>query len=121
MKLVYIAGPYRASTPQGVDLNIQVARRMGMLVAMAQHFPVIPHMNTAKFEEVLPGMPDRFWLDGTMELMRKCDCVVLCPGWEQSTGTVQEIREAQRLGIPVYRSVYNMLAGEEIHNDYKGH
>jgi nucleoside 2-deoxyribosyltransferase len=121
MKLVYVAGPYRAGTPQGVELNIAVARRVGILVAISGNYPVIPHSNTSKFEDLIPSLGDEFWLEGTMELMRKCDCVVLCPGWEHSSGTRAEIREAQTLGIPVYRTVYNMMAKEELHNDYERH
>lgn len=73
--------------------------------------PVIPHANTAGFEHYDPSLPDQFWLDGTLEMMRRCDCVVLCPGWEKSTGTLSEIAEAQRLSIPVFSSVEEMVNG----------
>lgn len=122
MKLVYVAGPYRGPTKEAVELNILTAKRVGLLVAKAGHAPVIPQMNTAGFELLDPSIHDEFWLEATMEMMRKCDCVVLCPGWEDSSGTRAEINEARRIGIPVYRSVYNMNAGVEIHEDHdKGH
>ena len=41
-------------------------------------------------------------LAGTLELMRRCDAVVVIPGWEHSTGTKAEIDEAMRLEIPVF-------------------
>jgi hypothetical protein len=34
--------------------------------------------------------------------MRRCDLVVVVPGWETSGGTLKEIAEAERLGIPVF-------------------
>ncbi|QHJ72746.1 nucleosidase [Proteus phage P16-2532] len=54
MKLVYIAGPYRADTQEGVAENIRKAQVIGLSLATNGHklgvFPVIPHMNTAHFE-----------------------------------------------------------------------
>ena len=102
--VVYCAGPYRNSVGRaGVELNIQVARKVGVLAALKGWCPLIPQANTAHFEEVAP-LPDEFWLGATMELMRRCDAVVLCPGWQHSLGTLAEVAEAERLGIPVYRS-----------------
>lgn len=71
---------------------------------MATHkgwFPVIPHSNTGHLDKKAKR-PDEFWLEGTMEMMRRCDAVLLCPGWTTSSGTKAEIREAQALGIPIY-------------------
>lgn len=110
MKLVYIAGPYRGKTREAVALNILTAQRVGLLVAQNGDMPVIPHKNTEGFEHLDPDIPDEFWLDGTMALMRKCDAVVLCPGWDKSSGTIAEIREANLLSIPVYKSVNDMIA-----------
>ena len=41
---------------------------------------------------------------GGVTLLRRSDAVVLCPGWEASSGTLAEIAEAERLLIPVYIS-----------------
>jgi nucleoside 2-deoxyribosyltransferase len=111
VKLIYVAGPYRGPTREAVELNIATARRVGLLVAKAGHAPVIPHANTAGFEHVAHDLHDEFWLDATMEMMRRCDAVVLCPGWEDSSGTRAEVEEAGKLGIPVYLSVTDMRAG----------
>lgn len=109
MKLVYVAGPYRGPTPHAVQLNIECARRVGVLVAKAGLMPVIPHANTGGLEFVAPDIGDEFWLEGTLEMMRRCDAVVLCPGWEQSAGTRAEVAEADRLGIPVFQTVTRLI------------
>lgn len=101
MPVAYVAGSYRAASRAGVELNIQVARRVGLLAALKGWSPIIPHANTGHLDE-LCSLSETFWLDATMELMRRCDAVVLCPGWQHSSGTLAEIAEAQRLGITVF-------------------
>lgn len=105
MRLVYVAGPFRAETAWGIKCNIHRAEVVGAEVADAGFMPVIPHANTAHFH----GLgTDEFWLDGTLEIMRRCDAVVLVPGWEGSSGTRAEIEEANRLGIPVVHYVSDL-------------
>jgi hypothetical protein len=99
MRLVYCAGRYRAPTTWERDCNINDARRVGADVARLGAYPVIPQSNTAHMDGLCD---DRFWLDGTLELLRRCDAVVMCPGWETSSGSRAEKVEAERLGIPVF-------------------
>lgn len=99
MKLVYVAGPYRAPTGWGIDLNIQAARRLGADVALAGGFPIVPHANTAHYDGLCP---DSFWLDGDLELLSRCDALVLREGWQSSSGTRAEEAKARRDHIPVF-------------------
>jgi hypothetical protein len=102
MPAVYIAGPYRSATRDGVELHIQAARHVGLLACRKGWAPIIPHSNTAHMDLYAPDLGDGFWLASTMEAMRRCDAVCLVPGWERSAGTMAEIEEAKRLGIPVF-------------------
>ena len=102
--LIYVAGKYRAATREAVAANIEAARQLGIEAARLGWYPVIPHCNTAHMELATPQHGDQFWLQGTLELMRRCDALVLVPGWETSEGTQGEIAEADRLQIPIYRS-----------------
>ena len=102
--VVYVAGPYRGRTPQAVELNIQTARAVGLLCCRKGWSPVIPHANTGLLDQLDPSIGDEFWLASTMELLRRADAVVLVPGWEKSSGTRDEITEAQLRGIPVYHA-----------------
>lgn len=105
MPAVYVAGPYRASTSLGVELNIKAAQAVGLQACYKGWTPLIPHANTAFFDVIEPKLGDDFWLTATMELLRRCDAVVLCPGYSRSAGTLGEIEEAKRLGLPIYSTI----------------
>lgn len=115
--VVYVAGPYRGPNRAAIELNIQAAKHVGKLCCVKGWSPLIPHANTAHLDEMLPGTPDEFWLESTLELMRRCDAVVLVPGWENSTGTQGEIAEAAARGIPVYRSLYQLPTAQQFIED----
>lgn len=99
LPLIYIAGPFRGATPLDVRRNVEHARDLGLGVAQAGGYPVIPHTMTAEFDKQLT---DAFWLDGTMELLRRCDGIFLSHRWERSTGARAERDEAVRLGLAVF-------------------
>lgn len=100
--LVYVAGPFRAVTPWTVEQNVRAAEAIGFALAGVGVVPVIPHTMFRFFDKT---QTDRFWLDGTLELLRRCDAVCLLTTWEQSAGARGEKTEADRLGLPVFRSV----------------
>lgn len=99
MKVVYIAGRYRAPTPWGVEQNIQAAQAVAALVWQAGHIALCPHLNAAHLDG---AHTDEQVLAGTMELLRRCDAVLLVPGWSTSAGTKAELVEAHRIGLPVF-------------------
>lgn len=103
MKIVYVAGPFRAPTAWRIEQNIRRAEELGLEVARLGAMPVIPHTNTRFFQGEGPDDgADQFWLDGTLELLRRSDAVILVAGWESSSGTCAEVAEARRIGIPVF-------------------
>ena len=99
MKLVYVAGPYRASTPWGVEQNIRRAEEAAVLVHRAGMFAVCPHANSRHMEGVAD---DAHFLAGTMEMLRRCDAVLLIDGWKDSIGSCAEEVEAAHLGLPIF-------------------
>jgi nucleoside 2-deoxyribosyltransferase len=115
--VVYVAGPYRAPNRAGVELNIQAARHVGKLCCVKGWSPIIPHANTGHLDETLPGLQDEFWLESTMELLRRADAVVLVPGWEMSSGTRAEIAEATLRGIPVYDALHLLPSAQKFVED----
>ena len=99
MKLVYIAGPYRSQTIWGVEQNVQAAQHAGAQVMRVPGlYPVIPHMNTRHMEGIVD---DSHVLAGTLEMLRRCDAVLVIEGWKNSEGARGEVDEAVRLGLPV--------------------
>jgi len=110
--LIYVAGRYRAATRAAVAQNIEQARLLGIDAARLGWYPVIPHCNTAHMEDDLPH-DDDFWLAGTLELMTRCDAVVLVDGWETSEGTAGEIARADQMRLPVYRGRHLLPSASE--------
>lgn len=99
MRLVYIAGAYRAPTPWGVQKNIIAAAELAAKVHDAGMFAVCPHLNSAHMEGVAS---EEHFLVGTMELMKVCHAVILVSNWRTSSGALAEVAEATRIGIPVF-------------------
>jgi hypothetical protein len=99
MKTVYIAGPFRAETAWLIEENIRNAERVGLLVASMGAIPFIPHSMYRFFSG---EKSDEYWLEATLELMRRADALVLCRGWRDSSGSRGEFEEAKRLGMPIF-------------------
>lgn len=100
MKLIYIAGAFRGPTPWDVEQNIRKAEAFALEVARMGAMPVCPHTMFRFFNGQLD---DRFWLDGTLALLERCDAIALVPGsWERSTGTRGEIERAIDLDMPIF-------------------
>jgi len=98
MKVIYIAGKYRGETESEVFNNIIKAR------AAAQRFwrlgwaVICPHTNTA----FMGGEDDSKFLEGDLELLRRCDAVYFLSGWYESEGATFEHRLATQMGKEIY-------------------
>lgn len=101
MKVIYIAGPYRASHAWALEQNVRRAEAWALEVARAGGIPLCPHTLNRFFFGV-PGLSEEdFWIPGMLELLRRSDGVLLIPGWEASQGALGEKRQAEAWGIPV--------------------
>lgn len=99
--LVYVAGPYNGPSHEAIDQNIQNAREVAIAVWQAGMTAICPHLNTARFE-VDAGLPESRYLLGDLEILSKCDAIVMTPDWERSKGATKERHYALGSGIPVY-------------------
>lgn len=110
MRLVYIAGPYRSSNPDGksnawgVQQNVMRAMARALEVWRRGHAAVCPHSNTMFFQDA-DGCVDSVWLDGDIEILRRCDAVLTVDGWQASKGASAEVDLAKKWGKPVLESV----------------
>lgn len=99
MKVVFIAGPFRGETAWDIECNVRRAEELALRVARAGAMPLCPHTNTRFFQ----GQgSDKFWLEGTKELLRRCDAIIMLEGWENSTGSKGEFEEARKLNMPIF-------------------
>jgi len=100
--LIYIAGPFRADTPWEIEQNVRRAEECGFMVAKMDGIPVIPH---AMYRFYQDSLPDAFWLEAGLAVLRTCDAVAVCAtqlAAEKSVGTTGEIAEAKARGLCVF-------------------
>lgn len=107
MKVVYIAGPFRSMNKGGrpnawgIHKNVVRAMETALLVWQNGGAALCPHANTM-FYDGANGIVDEVWLDGDLELLRRCDAVLCTENWKLSTGATNEVLHALRAGMPVF-------------------
>jgi hypothetical protein len=101
MKVVYIVGPYRANREYHVMQNIRRAEDLAIQVWRSGAACICPHKNTAFFGG---AADDSVWLEGDLEIMRRCDALLCTADWQASEGATGEVRLARSLGIPVFET-----------------
>jgi len=107
MKVIYIAGAYRADSEYGVKQNIEQAEKVALDVWRSGCVALCPHKNTAFFGGAY-GLKDKIWLDGDLELLSRCDAVLTVDNWKTSGGASIEIKVAKSKGIPVFHTLYDL-------------
>ena len=110
MKVVYVAGPFRGANSWEMEQNIRRAETLALEVWRAGFACICPHTNTRFYQG---AAPDNVWLDGDLEIVKRCDAVVLTPDWQKSSGARAEVEFAVKHKIPVYFSLQDMLNTEE--------
>lgn len=101
MKVAYVAGKYRSKTEWGLIQNIRKAEEIAAELWSYGYAVICPHKNTAHFGGV-HNLNDQIWLDGDLEILKRCDLVVATEEWQDSEGAREEIKTARQYGIPVY-------------------
>jgi nucleoside 2-deoxyribosyltransferase len=100
---VYVAGPFRGANYWEQELNIRRAEELAMKAWNLPGTAVLcPHTNTRFFQG---AAPDEVWLDGDIELLRRCDVVLLTEDWRRSSGARAEVEFALAMDIPVFDSI----------------
>ncbi len=110
MKVVYICGPFRAKTTWGIERNTRRAEEAALVVAELGMMPLCPHTNTRFFHGLLT---EKFWLDGTAELLTRCNAMFRLHGWETSEGSRSETVIAQRQLIPIFDRISELEIWKE--------
>ena len=103
MKVIYIAGPYRAYSQDGeisisgIYENINRARFVAKFVWREGLVPLTPHLNSMLMDGFCK---DEVFLRGDLELLSRSDAILLLPDWERSSGATGEYLHALKLKIP---------------------
>lgn len=101
MKVVYVAGPFRGPDHWAIAQNIRRAEVLALEVWRLGAAAICPHANTAHFQN---AAPDELWLEGDLEMLRRCDAIIMTPDWNRSSGATAEHAEATRCSIPIFYS-----------------
>jgi hypothetical protein len=111
--LFYVSGPYtgRSKGTIGIPIvheimvwvrtvmNIVRARKVAIRVWKLGGTAICPHLNTMMFNESEVGYHD--YLDGDINILLRCDVMVLMNKWKESFGTAYEIGRATINGMDI--------------------
>lgn len=106
MKVIYIAGPYTGTDVYDTHMNIQEAEYYAAAVWEHGGAALCPHKNTAYMDGITSY--DKF-LEGCIEMMRRCDAVWLMLNWEESKGAVREMEVAKAENLKVLKNQYEVV------------
>lgn len=99
MKIIYIAGPFRAPNAWEIEQNIRRAETLALEIWRMGAAVICPHANTRFFQG---AADDEVWLEGDLEILRRCDAVVMTKDWEKSQGAKAEHAFAEKEGVPIF-------------------
>jgi hypothetical protein len=100
MKVIYVAGPYRANGWHFVFENILRARVVARKLWLDGWAVICPHANSILMDG--PDISTGTFLDGDLEILRRCDAIYMLDGWVHSAGASSEHEEALRRGLEIY-------------------
>lgn len=105
MKVVYVAGPFRGKNSWEIEQNIRRAECLALEVWRLGAAVICPHTNTRFFDG---AADDKVWLSGDLELLRRCDAMILTADWERSSGARAEAEHAKERQIPVFHNLIEL-------------
>lgn len=103
----YLAGPYSGNVPE----NIRRAQVVAGALRRQRYHLVVPHNENIGHESVLD---ESGWLEEDLILLGICGGIILLPGWENSRGTLGELRLAKLKGLRIATASYSEPCGWRI-------
>lgn len=98
MKVAYIAGPYRSATIHGTAQNINAASAVAEKYWQQGYAVICPHKNTAFMDGLIP---DAQWIERYIQILSRCDVIIMMADWELSPGATQEHDFAKASGMKI--------------------
>ena len=116
MKKVYVAGAYSDDNVLGVLKNIGRGQEWASQLFMLGFAPFTPwHDKTFVIDNWDEDFTVPMFYNYSMEWLRSSDAVFIVPNsvglknWQDSKGTLAEIAEAEKMGIPVFYELDDLL------------
>ena len=98
IKVVYVAGAFRAKTQWAIMQNVRKAEDASLKLWKLGYAVICPHTMTQHFQN---ECQDEVWLKGCLELLTRADAIYLVDGWEKSEGSLAELKLAQEIGLAI--------------------
>ena len=102
MKIDFISGPYRPTNGKTTLENIRHAEKYAIKYWRLGYAVICPHLNTVHFDGLCN---DSVWLKGDIEILKRCDVIVLIPGWKESSGARKERETASKSGLEIIEEI----------------
>ena len=101
--IIYLATPIRPKNGKTLEGNVQYAKSLALELWKKGYTVICPAANS----DLPISLADKeveadCWLNGDIEILARCDALVVSPGWETSAGVKGEIAYAKMYGIPTY-------------------
>ena len=115
MKVICIACPFWAASAWAPvsawwveqEQNIRAGEVLALEVRRLGAAALYPHTNARFFQG---AAVDTVRLEGDLEMLRRCDAVVMAPRWERAPRAQAEGVEAGRVGLPVFSTLSEVAA-----------
>ena len=105
--IIYVAGPYIGHTREQIVDNLYRAQKavkgVYALGAMGIYTPLMTDGFGGVFTEST-------MLQRDLELLKRCDAVLLLPGWQESVGACTERETAIQEGMPIFDCLASLEA-----------
>lgn len=98
IRVIYVAGAFRAPTQWEIMQNVWKAERASLKLWKEGYAVICPHTMTQHFQN---ECPDEMWLDGCIELLKRCDAIYMLTNFHQSEGSLAELIVALTLGLKI--------------------
>lgn len=100
--LFYICSPYRGVTKEEVEKHIKYAKELTRTVLLHGFGVVTPHLYITNCLDDSNPEERKLGLVASLEILKKCDVIYVGQRYGISEGMAAEIKEAEKLGIPVF-------------------
>lgn len=118
MKVIYTAGPYNGTDHLDIKQHILNASKVAIECWKKGWAVICPHKNTGGYEGYEgDGVDWNTWIKGDLEILKRCDAIVMVEDWEESKGANMELEKAKEWGLDIYYSVDEVPRVRPYHYD----
>lgn len=103
--IVFISGPYTSHDPELRKLYVARAKSYSILLWKWGIPNICPHLNSCDLDNIAPY---ETFLKGYIEIMKRCDAILLVRDWEISNGSRIERETAARENKLIFHNIHEI-------------